>query len=50
MLDVTAPVGAGGQLFVRSRYGYRRLPGDGPGRFLAERRFEPLVGVRLALQ
>ncbi len=50
VLDVTAPVGMGGQLFVRSRYGYRRLPGDGPGRFLAERRFEPLLGVRVALR
>ena len=50
VLDVTAPVGRGGQLFVRSRYGYRRLSGDGPGRFLAERRFEPLVGVRVGLR
>ncbi len=50
VLDVTAPAGRGAQLFVRSRYGYRRLPGDGPGRFIAERRFEPLVGVRLALR
>lgn len=50
VLDVTAPVGAGGQLFLRSRYGYRRLPGDGPGRFIAERRFEPLFGVRVALR
>ena len=50
VLDVTAPVGRGGQLFVRSRYGYRRLPGDGPDRFLAERRFEPLVGVRVGLR
>lgn len=50
VLDVTAPVGTGGQLFVRSRYGYRRLPGDGPGRFIAERRFEPLLGLRLALR
>ena len=50
VLDVTAPAGRGAQLFVRSRYGYRRLPGNGPGRFIAERRFEPLLGVRLALR
>jgi hypothetical protein len=38
------------RLFIRSRYGYRRV-GDGPDnteRFLVERRFEPYVGVRLA--
>ena len=50
VLDVAAPVGRGAQAFVRSRYGYRRLEGDGPGRFLAERRFEPLVGVRVGLR
>lgn len=50
VLDVAAPVGRGAQAFVRSRYGYRRLDGDGPGRFLAERRFEPLVGVRVGLR
>ncbi len=50
VLDVTAPVGRGAQLFVRSRYGYRRLSQSGPDRFLAERRFEPLLGVRVALR
>ncbi len=35
------------RMFVRSRYGYRRvddLP-DGTARYLVERRFEPMVGV-----
>ena len=53
VLDVGVPVGRGGEVLVRSRYGYRRLgPDDGvtePDRFLVERRFEPLVGLRLAL-
>jgi hypothetical protein len=38
------------RLFIRSRYGYRRVA-DGPGgtaRYLVERRFEPFIGVRLA--
>ena len=53
VLDVRVPVGDRGQVFVRSRYSYRRLtpddgyPDDGPDRFLVERRFEPMVGVRL---
>ena len=38
------------RLFIRSRYGYRRVADgpDGTARFLVERRFEPFVGVRLA--
>jgi hypothetical protein len=52
VLDVAAPVGRVAQAFVRSRYGYRRLDDAvaGPGRFLTERRFEPLVGVRVGLR
>ena len=52
VLDVVAPVGRTAQAFVRSRYGYRRLDDAvaGPGRFLTERRFEPLVGVRVGLR
>ena len=50
VLDVAAPVGRVAQAFVRSRYGYRRLDAAGPGRFLVERRFEPLVGVRVDLR
>ena len=51
VLDVQVPVGRRGVVFVRSRYGYRRLT-DADGleaedRFIVERRFEPLVGVRL---
>ena len=52
MLDVRLPVGDRGQVYVRSRYGYRRLTADdgfaedGPERYLVERRFEPMVGVR----
>ena len=53
VLDVGVPVGRFGEVLVRSRYGYRRLgAGDGvsePGRFLVERRFEPLVGLRVVL-
>ena len=52
VLDIAAPVGRGAQAFVRSRYGYRRLDAAvfGADRFLAERRFEPLVGVRVGLR
>ena len=54
ILDVGVPLGRGGEVLVRSRYGYRRLgPNDGvdePGRFLVERRFEPLVGLRVVLR
>ncbi|HEX8386320.1 MAG TPA: hypothetical protein VF576_09055 [Rubricoccaceae bacterium] len=52
VLDVAVPVGPTAQAFVRSRYGYRRLDEAtaGPGRFLVERRFEPLVGVRVGLR
>lgn len=58
LLDVGFPVGQVGYVFVRSRYGYRRLTEDdgvafteaAPARFLVERRFEPLVGVRMAIR
>ncbi len=50
LLDISFPVPAlgGAHAFVRSRYGYRRLADDeaGPQRYLVERRFEPLIGVR----
>ena len=53
VLNVHVPVGDRGMVFVRSRYGYRRLTeadgaeyADGPPRFLVERRFEPMVGLR----
>ncbi|MEM0962807.1 MAG: hypothetical protein AAGK21_09770, partial [Bacteroidota bacterium] len=53
LLDVRVPVGRRGMVFVRSRYGYRRLTetdgaeyADGPRRYLVERRFEPIVGLR----
>ena len=56
VLDVQFPVGGQGVVFVRSRYGYRALTGadgaafaDGPRRFLVERRFEPLVGLRVGI-
>jgi len=37
------------RLFVRSRYGFRRVADapDGTARYLVERRFEPLVGLRV---
>ncbi len=51
VFDVGVPVGPA-HLFVRSRYGYRRLADDettdAAPRYLVERRFEPLVGVRIA--
>ncbi|MEM1116715.1 MAG: hypothetical protein AAGJ11_09425 [Bacteroidota bacterium] len=58
LLDVAFPVGRVGYVFVRSRYGYRRLTEDdgtafaeaAPPRYLVERRFEPLAGVRLAIR
>lgn len=49
VLDVAVPVGSA-HAFIRSRYGYRRVPESeaaGAGRFLTERRFEPLIGIRL---
>ena len=56
LFDVRFPVGERGLVFVRSRYGYRRLTeadgpayAAGPGRFLVERRFEPLVGLRVGM-
>ena len=56
LLDVQVPVGSRGVAYVRSRYGYRRLTADdgqayadGPGRYLVERRFEPLVGLRFSM-
>ena len=58
VLDLALPVGRRGFVFVRSRYGYRRLTAvDGadygpsaPPRFLVERRFEPLVGLRFTAE
>ena len=51
VLDVRLPVGRLGQVYVRSRYGYRRLTADdgfsGEERYLVERRFQPMVGLRL---
>jgi hypothetical protein len=55
VLDLALPVRQRGFVFVRSRYGYRRLDAveggaDAPGlpaRYLVERRFEPLVGLRV---
>lgn len=40
------------RLFIRSRYGYRRVndASDGQPRYLVERRFEPLVGVRFVFR
>ena len=56
VLDVQVPVGSSGVAYVRSRYGYRRLTADdgdayadGPDRYLIERRFEPLFGLRVSL-
>ncbi|WP_412067482.1 hypothetical protein [Rubrivirga sp. IMCC43871] len=56
LLDIEYPVGRRGVILVRSRYGYRRLTeadgdafADGPPRFLVERRFEPLVGIRVGI-
>jgi len=48
VLDLDAPLPYGLRLSLRSRYGYERLPDDAGGgrRFLVQRRFEPLVGVR----
>lgn len=39
-------------LFIRSRYGYRRLDDldDGQAQFIVERRFEPLVGARFVFR
>jgi hypothetical protein len=51
VLDLDAPLPFFGlRLSLRSRYGYERLPdaADGGRRFLVQRRFEPLVGLRWA--
>ncbi len=49
VFDVDYPLNGSAHLSIRSRYGYRRLPDaeDGTGRYIVQRRFEPLVGVRL---
>jgi hypothetical protein len=49
VLDLDAPLPYGLRLSLRSRYGYSRLPdaADGGRRFLVQRRFEPLVGIRM---
>ncbi len=52
VLDADAPLLAGrARLGLRARYGYRRLPDapEGGARYLVERRFEPLVGLRVRL-
>ncbi|MEM1054125.1 MAG: hypothetical protein AAGI52_01260 [Bacteroidota bacterium] len=49
VLDIATPVPAlsGADLFVRSRYGYRRVSGgDGTDSYLVERRFQPFIGFR----
>ena len=52
-LDVRVPVAAHAVLLVQSRYGYRTIDALEAGaslpdrRFLIERRFEPMVGLRL---
>lgn len=51
LLDIATPISAlgGAHLFVRSRYGYRRIPdaeADGEDLYLVERRFEPFIGLR----
>lgn len=40
------------RLFIRSRYGYRRVADatEGQARYLVERRFEPLIGIRAAFR
>jgi hypothetical protein len=51
ILDLDAPLPVLGlRLSLRSRYGYERLPDAAAGgrRFLVQRRFEPLVGIRMA--
>ena len=51
ILDIATPVAAlgGADVFVRSRYGYRRVGEGEPERYLVERRFEPFVGLRARL-
>ncbi len=48
VFDIDYPVGDLLHVSIRSRYGYRRLEDaeEGARRFLVQRRFEPLVGVR----
>lgn len=49
ILDIGAPVQAlgGADVFVRSRYGYRRVQAQtDTDLFIVERRFEPFVGLR----
>lgn len=49
VFNVDYPLAGSAHLSIRSRYGYRRLPdaADGSRRFIVQRRFEPLVGVRV---
>ncbi|MCH7975387.1 MAG: hypothetical protein IIC18_02385 [Bacteroidetes bacterium] len=48
VFNVDFPLAGSAHLSIRSRYGYRRLPDadDGTGRYIVQRRFEPLIGVR----
>lgn len=48
VFDVDFPLAGSTHLSIRSRYGYRRLPDaeDGTARYIVQRRFEPLIGVR----
>lgn len=56
LFQIDYPLGNSLHASIRSRYGYRRLPAEQPGfsgsdvqetkRYLVERRFEPLFGVR----
>ena len=52
VFDLDVPIERlGARAFVRSRYGYRRVPEAdlGPDRFVIERRFEPMLGLRARL-
>ncbi len=48
VFNIDYPLSGSAHLSLRSRYGYRRLPDadDGTRRFIVQRRFEPLVGMR----
>ena len=52
LFHIDYALGGPARLFIRSRYGYRRLgdAADGRARYLVERRFEPLVGARFVFR